>query len=111
MYVSGDELFDLEQARLVLRGSTVWPWTEGASSGRPWPGDRRPRHQGRLDILVAAAASAVRNMVWLTLGALPVLALALDRKVPAGVRPVRLGCVSTAAWRWGRPSRSWSRWA
>jgi hypothetical protein len=33
-------------------------------------------------LLLAAAASAVRNMVWLSLGALPVLAVALDRIVP-----------------------------
>jgi hypothetical protein len=35
-------------------------------------------------VLLIGAASAVRNMVWLTMGALPVLAVALDRVVPAG---------------------------
>ena len=37
VYVSGDELFDLEQARLVLRGRTDSPSTAGASCARPWP--------------------------------------------------------------------------
>jgi hypothetical protein len=35
-----------------------------------------------LVVLVVAAATALRNMVWLTLGALPILAVALDRVVP-----------------------------
>jgi hypothetical protein len=44
-----------------------------------------------LVVLLAGAASAVRNMVWLTLGALPVLAVALDRRVGPGAAPSAQG--------------------
>ncbi|MDX6656418.1 MAG: hypothetical protein QOH62_1211 [Solirubrobacteraceae bacterium] len=40
-----------------------------------------------LIVVLAAAATAVRNMVWLTLGALPVLVIAVDRIVPADPPP------------------------
>jgi hypothetical protein len=56
-----------------------------------------------LVILLVGAATAVRNMVWLTLGAVPVLALALDKVVPpaqpqaAGLRMNRVLAAGAAA--------------
>jgi hypothetical protein len=50
-----------------------------------------------LIVLVVAAATALRNMVWLTLGALPVLALAIERVVPADPPATRAGArINTA---------------
>jgi hypothetical protein len=42
-------------------------------------------------VLLVAGASAARNMVWLALGALPVLAVAVERIVPADPPPTAFG--------------------
>jgi hypothetical protein len=69
---------------LALVVLTAWTLVRGRRGTTLW-------ERLALVLLVVGAANAVRNMVWLTLGALPVLALALDRKVAAGAPPSAFG--------------------
>ena len=59
VYVSADELFDLEQARLSCAGSTAWPWTAVGSFARPSPwSSRTSRAAGSL----ARSCEAARGL-------------------------------------------------
>ncbi len=64
----------------ALLSMSVWTWLRARHATSLW-------ERLALLVLLLAAASAARNMVWLTLGALPVLAVAADRIVPADPPP------------------------
>jgi hypothetical protein len=59
---------------------TVWVLVHGRGKATLW-------ERLALVLLLIAAASALRNMVWLSLAALPVLSAGLDRVVPADSSP------------------------
>jgi hypothetical protein len=59
-----------------LTALTAWTLVRGRRETTLW-------ERLALVVLVVAAASALRNVVWLSLGALPVLAVALNRVIPA----------------------------
>jgi hypothetical protein len=67
----------------ALVALSAWAWLRARHETSLW-------ERLTLLVLLVAAATSVRNMVWLTLGALPVLAIAAERIVPADPPPTVL---------------------
>jgi len=68
---------------VALVALSAWTWLRARHETSLW-------ERLAFVVLLAAAATSVRNMVWLTLGALPVLAVAAERFVPADPPPTAL---------------------